>query len=658
VGGQSVSLTYTQPGSGGRFEDAAGNPTTTFSLGVTNLTSGGGGVTVQFVSASPADGSSQVSVAGPIVLTANEYAAWSNLQLVYISAMGDAPTTTPLAGGVGQTLSVPFSSSTAGLYTLMGTVSDGSTSVNFITHFTIWLLTGAGAPTPTAKTAYPGQSDSLTSSNRKATVGWPATDVPTAPGDGLIITMAPLDPATAVPPPGTTWSATGGPVSVTAHTILTNTPVTQFSSPLKITFPQASPSDLPVASNDNGATWRVLQPLDTPGAIPSGQTDGYIWENGVMTVYTLHLTIFALVSDHTPPGAPQNLGVGISGGQTVMRWEPATDNSGQIQYYSIWIDGQAVKVLSGKTFEYYVGPSVTGDTHVYRVQAVDSSGNGGALSNAVAGVPDVVGLSLQQARDVLTSRGFTVGSIATASSGGAIVSQAPSAPGYASVGSAIDLKFNATLRAPLALHVVGTKRLDLLTRHYTAVRVQVNMSSTITASLTTNGKLVTTWTRNVKTGTWILRYALPQRLAAGNYKLTVAALNGGERKASTIGLRIKDGQILLGGKARVLVVGSDTGSMKLVVPKAKVTVTSTSNVYDTTFWSPNVAVVVVDIDKQGAAIVHNLHTVFPSVRIVAVTKYPAKVEKARRFGASAVILGGEATPQTVSGVVSSLLSRV
>ncbi len=162
VGGQSVSLTYTQPGSGGRFQDAAGNPTTTFSLGVTNLTSGGGGVTVQFVSASPADGSSQVSVAGPIVLTANEYAAWSNLQLDYISAIGDAPTTTPLAGGVGQSLSVPFSSSTAGLYTLTGTVSDGSTSVNFITHFTIWLLTGPGAPTPTAKTAYPGQSDSLT----------------------------------------------------------------------------------------------------------------------------------------------------------------------------------------------------------------------------------------------------------------------------------------------------------------------------------------------------------------------------------------------------------------------------------------------------------------------------------------------------------------
>jgi hypothetical protein len=392
--------------------------------------------------------------------------------------------------------------------------------------------------------------------------------------------------------------------------------------------------------------------------IPSGQTDGYVWENGVLTVYTMHLTVFALLSDHTPPSAPQNVGVGISGGEIVMRWEPATDNTGQIQYYSIWMDGQAVKVLGGKTFEYYVGPAVTGDTHVYRVQAIDGSGNGSALSTAFTGVPSLVGLSVQQARDILTSRGFTVGSIANAASGGAVISQKPAAPGYAEVGSSIDLTLNSVLRAPLALHVVGTKHLNLLTRHFTAVRVQVNMSATITAKLMMNDKLVTSWTRNVKPGTWILRYTLPQQLAPGNYKLTVSALSGGERKASTIRLQVKNGQVLLGGKARVLVVGTATKSMKLVVPKAKVTMTPDSKVYDTAFWSRNVAVVVVDVDKQGLALVHNLHTVFPTVRIVAVTNHPANAQKARRYGASAVIIGGNTTPQLVSSVVSSLLSRV
>jgi hypothetical protein len=184
------------------------------------------------------------------------------------------------------------------------------------------------------------------------------------------------------------------------------------------------------------------------------------------------------------------------------------------------------------------------------------------------------------------------------------------------------------------------------------------MSATITAKLTVGDSPVTSWTRNVKPGTWILRYALPQRLAPGNYKLTVAALSASERKASTIRLQVKDGQVLLGGKARVLVVGSETKSMKLVVPKAKVTVTSNTKVFDTTFWSKNVAVVVVDVDKQGFALVHNLHTIFPTVRVVAVTNSPANAQKARRFGAAAVIIGGNKTPQLVSSVVSSMLSRV
>src|SRR5205823_925259 len=80
------------------------------------------------------------------------------------------------------------------------------------------------------------------------------------------------------------------------------------------------------------------------------------------------------------------------------------------------------------------------------------------------------------------------------------------------------------------------------------------------------------------------------------------------------------------GKARVLVVGdSSQRSLALSVPKAKLTVTPETKVWDTTFWSRNVAVVVVDLDKQGLALVHNLHTVFPSVRIVAVTKNPANL---------------------------------
>ncbi|HEY3922171.1 MAG TPA: SwmB domain-containing protein [Gaiellaceae bacterium] len=660
VGGQSASVTYTQPGSNPRFQDAATNATPSFSLSLTNLTSGGSDVFPTLASASPADGSSQSSVAGPVVLHANEYVAWSNVQMSYVSSASDTPTTTSLPGGTTQDLSIAYATSTPGLYTITGTISDGVNTANFITHFTVWVATSPGVARPTEATGNPGQNGTLATANQQETVNWPASVVPSTQGDGLIVEMVPLAMTALNSPNGSSFMAEGSPVDITAHTILANTPVHTFSSALTITFPNAAPSDLPVDSDDNGTTWSYIQPCDDSGQIPSGMTDCYAWSNNVLTVWTMHLTLFALAGDHTPPTSPA-LAAGLSGGQLVLRWQPATDNTGRIQYYSIWEDGQVIQVFGGSTFEYYPGTQVDGDTHVYGIQAIDFSGNGSQLSDQVTGVPNVDGLSLQQARTLLASRGFAVGNLTNASSSGAVVSQSPAAPGYAVVGSPIDLTLGGVLRAPLAFHVVGSKRINLKTRDYAAVQVQVNLSSTIVATLALNHHTVATWTRNVKPGTWILRYTLPKRIADGQYKLTVAATTSNDRKASTIGVNIKHGRILLGGKAKVLVVagGSPKTTIKVKVPKAKVQNTAKDNVFNTTFWSRNVAVVVVDIDRQGLAIVHNLHTVFPQVRIVAVTKDPSKLVKARRFGAAAVVLTGSGdTNQIVSATVSSLLGRV
>jgi hypothetical protein len=381
--------------------------------------------------------------------------------------------------------------------------------------------------------------------------------------------------------------------------------------------------------------------------IASGETDCYGFAGGALSVWTLHLTLCGLVGDHQPPSAPQHLGVGTNGGQIVMRWEPATDNSGQIDRYSIIVDGEVVKVLGGKTYEYYAGPATAGDTHVYRVQATDAAGNAGPLSDAYTGVPDLRGLTQQQARDVLASRGFAVGTIANGS--GAVVSQSPPVPSYARIGSAIDFSLGSVARVPLAFHVIGTERLDLLTRRYTAVRVEVNQPVAITASLTANGRSVAKWTRTVKTGTWILRYALPAPLASGAYRLDVAASTATQRLSSSIGVRVQRGPIRVVGKTRVLVVGD---TLAVSVRRANVSQTSAAKVYEATFWSRDVGVVVVDVDRQGLALVHNLHTLFPGVRIVAVTTNPGTVAEARRYGAAAA-----GRSRSLSAAVSALLGR-
>src|SRR5207244_4205875 len=181
--------------------------------------------------------------------------------------------------------------------------------------------------------------------------------------------------------------------------------------------------------------------------------------------------------------------------------------------------------------------------------------------DAWTGVPDLRGLSQQQARDVVGSRGFSVGTIGNAGSGGGVASQSPAAPAYAPVGSAVGFTLSTAVRTPLAMNVVGTRRL--------------NLAATSDAALTADGRSVATWTRTVKAGTWILRYTLPAGLAPGAYKLNVSARTATDRRAATIRIRIKHGQVLLGGKARVLVVGGSSrgATLALDVPKAKVMVT-------------------------------------------------------------------------------------
>ena len=128
---------------------------------------------------------------------------------------------------------------------------------------------------------------------------------------------------------------------------------------------------------------------------------------GGLDVYTLHLTIFALMSNTAEPdlepartGRPQRY---VNDGKLVLRWVPPAV---KLEYISVWINGQAVDVLDGSTLEDYLGQAVVDDQRVFQVQAVDPNGNGSALSNKVTGVPDLTGLTVQQATDALSARGL------------------------------------------------------------------------------------------------------------------------------------------------------------------------------------------------------------------------------------------------------------
>ena len=70
----------------------------------------------------------------------------------------------------------------------------------------------------------------------------------------------------------------------------------------------------------------------------------------------------------------------------------------------------------------------------------------------------------------------------------------------------------------------------------------------------------------------------------------------------------------------------------------------------------NVRVVILDVDRLGLSYLHDLHTIFPTVRIVAIANDPAVRRRALVAGA-AVALPHAAGPARVGAAVRRLSRR-
>jgi hypothetical protein len=89
--------------------------------------------------------------------------------------------------------------------------------------------------------------------------------------------------------------------------------------------------------------------------------------------------------ENVPPSAPGNLREGGEG----LLWDPASDNSGAVAGYSVFVDGATaplnsvlgttspLRVFDPLSWELVPAPG----THTYTVRARDASGNVGPPSN-------------------------------------------------------------------------------------------------------------------------------------------------------------------------------------------------------------------------------------------------------------------------------------
>jgi hypothetical protein len=518
-------------------------------------------------------------------------------------------------------------------------------------HFTIYTPgTVPTVPYVEKNTRLPSAT-SLVAPDGNTTVTMPAHAwSPTVnPGDWLVLKVAPQVPSSIV-----STLPIQSAVDVSARWALAGGNVHQFASPLSIDLNATDPSFIP-ATND-GSGWRLIRAVPTAGQLPADWSDGFWRTDGVVHVLTRHLTLFALVQDQTPPDAPTDLNGTIDNGQLTLRWTPSQQDGKVIANFVLFADDQPISNLGATELQYVVGTFDPNDTRSFSIVETDTSGNVSPRSAAIKIVPQLSGLSLDDARTALTARGFGIGDITVVDSqtpAGTIVG--PTQPVTAQVGSVMPLQVSAGpggSATKFVFAVVGTKRLVASQRTFIGVHVASTRATTFTATLVSSrGKRIYTWHKTARAGISIAKLALPKALRKpGTYRLLWTATSAGQvlRKSLAVQIvrsaKIANAQAHNSKKKDIVLAGSGLTKQLLGVSTGKgaklVAATGDSTFALVADPKNNVQVVVVDLDQYPVSLVHNLRLVFPSasLKLVAISSSASKRARAHDVGANVVLV--------------------
>jgi hypothetical protein len=352
-------------------------------------------------------------------------------------------------------------------------------------------------------------------------------------------------------------------------------------------------------------------------------------------------------------------------GSLTLRWTPSTDADGEPFATVLYVEGIATQTLAPGEGAVNLGPFDPADMRRFSIVAVDSEGNGSPLSNELRSTSTLGGRSLDEATAILLNRGFQLGAVRGT---GTVVAE-PERPLMASVGSAIDLVLGepGVPQARLVFNAVGTKKYAPAAQRFVAVRVSTTRPAQVTATLLSpRGERVYRWRFSVRAGTSIKRLTMPPQVKApGRYRLVLTAQSGRDSVKKTIALQIvgkKPGsratpdtrpvEVVLAGGSNIrkdIALGLANG-MRVISTVGEDTWTVTGSA------SRNVGVIVVDVDRYGLELVSDLRTVFPSVRIIALTNDPRRLAQAIKAGA-AVAVPRSTPPKDLAKLITQLAKR-
>jgi hypothetical protein len=127
----------------------------------------------------------------------------------------------------------------------------------------------------------------------------------------------------------------------------------------------------------------------------------------------------------------------VIGGQLVLRW--SRPSGGVPHAYVLLIDQVKTEVLPGDATHVTVGPFDPSDTRAFTLEAIDAAGNASKPTQSLVGVPNVVGMTLEDASAVLAQRGLVLARAAKKTIAGpaVVIAQRPSVPAVVLKGSRV-----------------------------------------------------------------------------------------------------------------------------------------------------------------------------------------------------------------------------
>jgi hypothetical protein len=600
------------------------------------------------VSSTPAEGST-VSSANAIGLVTSEPATPLNVTLDGGATVAPVVSGTHIDFGTG-TLSV-------GAHTLSGEVQDSSGKrAPFRVHFTVWSASGSSLAPPVNKNTSSATSTTVESADGFAAATMSAGAWSTSGADWLILRITPV-----AAPSGLTNGFGSGPeaLDVTARWALAGTEVHQFNRPIGILM-RTTEKGLVPATFEN-SQWRVIARVPSAGTLPAGWDDGFWTDGAGFHLLTRHLSVFALLHDLQPPNAPQNVRGYLGPMGLTLRWTPGSDNSGTYDFVTVFSDSTDTGHYGVDYTTASIGSWSVGDPRIFRLKETDLAGNESQLTRPLRPVPSLIGKTPDQVAALLAPLGLSVGSITYGGTGPAGTVTGPANLVLAEEGGSIDLIVSqGGAGTRLAFKVVTAPKIKPAKRRSIGARVTVTRGSRLTAELFSPRRVkLYTWRFSVKAGRTIVKLRLPRQVRrTGVYTMRWTARSGRETVARKLTIRLvrtrarstQPVQVLLAGGAATSIRGSFTLRKGRVVSSASIEPTFDAAANRRT----DVHVIVVDVDQFGVGLISDLHAVFPSAKLVALTSSPKLMVNSLRAGASIAFPRSTPAP-TLVRVIQRLL---